>query len=152
MSGSGSERSGSCGADCRMLTQSVAEESMHVRDYYIAAMQTIKARGLLVGIITNNWPMSFGAINMDWLRSHAHVVVESHIEQVRKPDRRIYDTCQQRLAALDATLQSPEIVFLDDIAGNLKVPRQMGWHTIHVRGDGKDALAELMSLIGLAKL
>lgn len=66
-------------------------------------------------------------------------------QEIRKPHPQIYQRCEERLKALRPGLISEDIVFLDDIARNLKVPRSMGWRTIHVRGDGKDALRELFS-------
>ena len=77
-----------------------------------------------------------------------HIVVESAVEGIRKPDPRIYALVCERL---DVT---PDVcVFLDDLGVNLKPARAMGMTTIKVV-DPTDALVELgghldLELVGL---
>ena len=63
---------------------------------------------------------------------------------MRKPEPRIYElTCQ----ILNA--RPTQMVFLDDLGGNLKPARAMGMATIKV-GDPTEALASLETLTGVS--
>lgn len=56
------------------------EQSFKLRQHFVDAMNVIRERGLLIGVITNNWPNTFAQLDMQWLGKTAHVVVESYRE------------------------------------------------------------------------
>lgn len=128
------------------------ERGIEVRAHFLDAMDRLRAAGHLVAVITNNWLGSFGSVDMAQLRERAHVVVESYVEHVRKPSPAIYDATLKRLRAIDAALDESRLVMLDDIARNLKCPRSRGWSTIHVKGDGREALEQLSRVLQQARL
>ena len=115
------------------------------RPEMLTAISRIRAEGLRVAALTNNWaspdgrpePNGFHALNFD-------VVVESSVEGLRKPDPRIYELVLTRLG-IDAS----DAVFLDDLGINLKPAREMGMTTIKVV-DPKTALAELEQVLGFS--
>jgi putative hydrolase of the HAD superfamily len=113
------------------------------RPRMLAAIRTIRARGLRTAALTNNW-IGDGTQQRNWLGELFDVVVESAVEGLRKPDPRIYHVALERLG-VEATLT----VFLDDIGRNLKPARQLGMTTIKVE-DEAQALAELAETLGFA--
>ena len=143
-------------ADCRAAGLEICARTMfewmaeasQPRDSMLAAIRTIRARGLRVAALTNNWATEQpprGGHPSDGtrsLRERFDVFIESSVEGMRKPDPRIYRLACERLAV------SPhEAVFLDDIGANLKPARQLGLTTIKV--DEPDAaLGELASILG----
>ncbi len=114
------------------------------RPRMIAAIRAIRARGLRVGALTNNWVAdepSENRMGQD-LRGLFDAFVESAIVGLRKPDPRIYQhVCRELGVSPGAS------VFLDDIGTNLKAARALGMHTIKV-DSAEQALAELESALG----
>lgn len=137
-------------ADCRALGLEVdatrlmayITEARAPRPQMLAAIDRIRAHGLRVGALTNNW-VADGRRPTDGLRHHFEVFVESAIVGLRKPDPRIYELiCRQLDVAAART------AFLDDIGSNLKPARALGMATIKVT-DPDQALRELGGLLGL---
>jgi putative hydrolase of the HAD superfamily len=126
--------------DGRHLMAKIAEASVP-RPRMLEAIRRIRAAGLRVAALTNNW------ITTDAPRSHldAHfdIVVESAIVGLRKPDPRIYTLVCERLG-----VPPPRVAFLDDIGRNLKPARALGMATIKV-DDPDQALRELGALLAL---
>jgi putative hydrolase of the HAD superfamily len=118
------------------------------RPAMVAAIDTIRARGLKVGALTNNWaPSSTERDTAPNALGHMggfDVVVESAVEGLRKPDPRIYELVCDRLGVRPA-----EAVFLDDLGVNLKPARALGMMTIKV-ADPAAALDELAAVLGFA--
>ena len=108
----------------------------------LEAIRRIRARGLRVAALTNNWVTSRGASSP--LRGHFDVFVESAVVGLRKPDPRIYELVCARLGVAPA-----RVAFLDDIGRNLKPARALGMATIKV-DDPDRALEELGALLGFA--
>jgi len=141
-------------ADCRAAGQQVEAAAMmeairaesQPRPVMLAAIQTLRAEGLRVGALTNNWVSEEPAesrLGLD-LRGLFDAFVESALVGLRKPDPRIYTRACQALGV------APErAVFLDDIGANLKPARALGMHTIKVESP-EQALAELGRALGLA--
>jgi putative hydrolase of the HAD superfamily len=136
-------------ADCRAhgvavdgarLMAYIAEAS-RPRPRMLAAVRTIRERGLGVGALTNNW-VADGRRPTDELRGHFDVFVESAVVGLRKPDPRIYE-----LVCAALRVAPPEAVMLDDIGANLKTARALGMATIRVIDPGA-ALGELEALLG----
>lgn len=118
------------------------------RPAMVLAITTIRARGLKVGALTNNWAPSSTerdtAPNALGHMGNFDVVVESAVEGLRKPDPRIYELVCARLE-----VAPPDAVFLDDLGVNLKPARALGMTTIKVT-DPDTALAELTAVLGFA--
>jgi len=133
--------------DARALLE-VVGRGFGPRPAMARAISRIRAEGLLVAALTNNWadaggrPSPNSVDSMDFF----DVVVESSVEGIRKPDRRIYDLTLERLE-----VDAAEAIFLDDLGINLKPARAMGITTIKVSDPG-DALRELESVLGFPLL
>ncbi len=112
------------------------------RPEMVTAIEHIKAAGLRVGALTNNWASSGERVNGGRHALPFDVVVESAVEGIRKPDPAIYTLVCDRLSA-----QPGECVFLDDLGVNLKPARSMGMTTIKVL-EPASALAELADHLG----
>jgi epoxide hydrolase-like predicted phosphatase len=111
------------------------------RPRMLQAIASIRAHGLRVGALTNNW-MVGGRRPTDDLRRHFDVFVESAVTGLRKPDPRIYELVCRELGVTPA-----RAVFLDDIGRNLKPARALGMATIKVE-EPAQALRELSALLG----
>ena len=105
------------------------------------AVRAAKAAGKRTGLLSNSW----GVDRYD--RTHFpqmfDAVVISGEEGIRKPDRAIYDLAVERMA-----LPAEQIVFVDDLPGNLKPARDLGMATVH-HEDGRATVRELEALLGL---
>ena len=115
------------------------------RPIMLEAIRRLRARGLRVGALTNNWRREGPEDDVipHRLRSHFDAFVESRVVGLRKPDPRIYE-----LACRELRVEPARTAFLDDIGGNLKPARALGMATIKV-DDPARALAELGTLIGM---
>ncbi len=127
--------------DAREMMRRVAEIAVP-RPAMLEAIRKLRAGGLRVAALTNNWiteDQGTGA-----LRAFFDVFVESIAVGLRKPDPRIY-----QLVCRELDVEPAEAVFLDDIGSNLKTARALGMTTIKV--DEPDAaLAELERVAGLS--
>jgi len=126
--------------DAREMMRRVAEVAVP-RPAMLEAIRRLRAGGLRVAALTNNWiteDQGTGA-----LRSFFDVFVESAVVGLRKPDPRIYQLVCRELDVAPAAA-----VFLDDIGNNLKAARALGMTTIKV-DDPDTALAELERVVGL---
>jgi epoxide hydrolase-like predicted phosphatase len=105
------------------------------------ALRSAKAQGVTTGLLSNSW----GVDRYD--RSHFpqlfDAVVISGEEGVRKPDRSIYELAVGRMA-----LEPGQIVFVDDLAGNLKPARELGMQCVH-HTSGGETVTQLERLFGL---
>jgi putative hydrolase of the HAD superfamily len=122
-------------------------EAAQPRPRMLAAIRTIRERGLRTSALTNNWVGETGTTRSGGLGELGplfDVVVESAVEGLRKPDPRIYELVLRRL-----DVSAAQAVFLDDIGGNLKPARAMGMTTIKV-DDEAQALADLSRVLGFA--
>lgn len=137
-------------ADCRArgfevnaarLMAYVAEVAVP-RPRMLEVIRRLRARGLRVGALTNNWVVGERRLGDD-LRGHFDVFVESAVLGLRKPDPRIYEVACRQLG-----LPPPRIAFLGDFGLNLKPARALGMVTIKV-DDPERALGELGGLLGL---
>lgn len=151
--------------DASRVMATIGEEG-GARPAMLAAIGRLRAAGLRVGALTNNWSdervasTSTGPDRLTSLLGAAGVdgdvgadagspvdlfdaVVESSKVGLRKPDPRIYELALERLGVTaDVT------IFLDDLGINLKPARAMGMATIKVV-DHVVALRELGSLLDL---
>jgi putative hydrolase of the HAD superfamily len=112
----------------------------------LTAIACLREAGFKVGALTNNWAHAEDGDRDDGtraLRDRFDVFIESSVEGLRKPDPAIYQLACDRLGASPA-----EMIFLDDIGGNLKPARAMGMATIKVDTPER-ALSELSALVGM---
>jgi len=134
--------------DCR--AQGVTLDGARMMDYIaearaprpqmLEAIRRIRARGLRVGALTNNWKSE--RVGAHPLREHFDVVIESAVVGLRKPDPAIYELAAERLG-----LPPERCVFVDDLPGNLKPARAIGMATVLHRGDAEATLAEVDALL-----
>lgn len=135
--------------DGRVLMERIAEASVP-RPRMLEAIRRLRAAGLRVAALTNNWvtdtsrhaPDGAGTARSR-LDPHFDVFVESAVVGLRKPDQRIYVLVCEKLG-----LEPSRVAFLDDIGRNLKPARELGMATIKV-DDPEQALRELGALLGL---
>ena len=129
----------------RVMFEWMAEESQP-RPAMLTAIGAIRARGLRVGALTNNWAHDEAKTGPNdgtrALNDLFDVFIESSVEGFRKPDPQIYRLACKRLA-----VEPSEAVFLDDIGANLKPARELGLTTIKV-DDPATALASLTEILG----
>jgi putative hydrolase of the HAD superfamily len=139
-------------ADCRAqgveisgadIMTAIAEAGVP-RPAMLEAIRRIRARGLRVGALTNNWKREGPEDDVipHRLREHFDVFIESRVVGLRKPDPRIYT-----LACRELGVPPERTAFLDDIGRNLKAARELGMTTIKVDEPGQ-ALRELGELLG----
>ena len=140
-------RSRGAAVDARRLMAVIAEAGVP-RPRMLEAIRRIRARGLRVAALTNNWMgdtpsgAAAPARGARALWERFDVVVESAVVGLRKPDPRIYALVCEKLALAPA-----RVAFLDDIGRNLKPARELGMATIKV-DDPDAALRELGTLLG----
>jgi len=115
------------------------------RPIMLEAIARLRAHGLRVGALTNNWRRDGDADDAlpHRLRAHFDAFIESRVVGLRKPDPRIYE-----LACRELSVPPPRTAFLDDIGANLKPARALGMTTIKVDDPGV-ALRELGAVLGL---
>ena len=119
-----------------------------VRPAVIHAIDVIKARGLSLGLLTNNIALPDDADSdpryreMHLIRARFDAIVESAVAGCRKPEPRFYEMACELL-----DVEPGACVFLDDLGVNLKPARAMGMTTIKVL-DGEQALGELSTALG----
>ena len=123
--------------------------SGEIRPEMVEAVRRIKAEGLGLAVLTNNFAPPPGAERSETREAAlAEVmalfdhVVESSKVGVRKPDPRFYELACETLG-----IEPAEAVFLDDLGVNLKPARAMGMTTIKVV-DLDQTLAELEAVVG----
>ncbi len=114
--GLGDERAS--GLADRIFSSIVAEEEL------FAALRIARANGIRTGLLSNSWGLE--RYPHEQLPQLFDATVISGREGVRKPDEAIYRIATERLA-----LPAEEIVFVDDLPGNLKPARALGMITIH---------------------
>lgn len=125
-----------------------------VRPDMVAALDTLKAKGLRIGCITNNVPggkMGIKGAGMARSEQAANAVaaimarfehvIESSKAGVRKPDPAIYLMICEKLG-----VEPSECVYLDDLGINCKPAAMLGMHAIKVTS-GEQALADLSAVL-----
>ena len=126
-----------------------ALRSPALRPVMVEAVTRLRTAGLPLALVSNNVrPMErTGALGE--LLDLFHVVVESSVEGIRKPEPEIYRRAVTRLSsAVGCELTAADCAYLDDLGVNLKPARALGMHTVKV-ADPPAALAELARLTGI---
>ena len=120
------------------------EQAATPRPAMLDAIDRLRTTGLRVATLTNAWDTPGRGARLTSVLGRFDTVIESFRVGMRKPEPRIYElTCQ----ILNA--RPTQMVFLDDLGGNLKPARAMGMATIKV-GDPTEALASLETLTGVS--
>ncbi len=103
------------------------------------AVALLRTGGVRTGLLSNSWGVS--TYPADTLDELFDVLVISGELGVRKPDPEIYAIAVQRMG-----MPAEALVFVDDLAGNLKPARALGIHTILHR-DTAQTIAELHAVL-----
>lgn len=99
------------------------------------AVARLRAAGVKTGLLSNSWGTA--TYPADQLTRLFDVLVISGELNVRKPEPGIYDIAVERMG-----LPADQLVFVDDLRGNLKPARALGIHTVH-HVDNASTLAAL---------
>jgi epoxide hydrolase-like predicted phosphatase len=128
-------------ADCDGLIERLWAD-MGPDDEMIEAVAAFRARGVRTGLVSNSWgtALKYEAELMERLFD---ATVISHLVGMRKPDEEIY-----RVAADEIGLPPSELVFVDDLPGNLKPARAMGMATV-VHRTAAETIPQLEDLLGV---
>lgn len=134
-----------------MMTQSKKPDP-----YMYPALKKLKASGQFkLAALSNNVVFPEGhflhKMSEDGIRNMFEIFVGSSVVGMRKPDREIYEyTMEQIRSKWGRDLRPEDVVFLDDIGGNLKTARGLGMRTIRViLGKTDDAVRELEKITGM---
>ncbi|MGD1934868.1 MAG: HAD-IA family hydrolase [Candidatus Phaeomarinobacter sp.] len=129
----------------------IALLSGDVRPEMLAALKTIKAKGLRVSCITNNVSAGEGA-GMASTHDKAKAVqaimdefehiIESSKAGVRKPHPKIYEMALEALG-----MDAADAVYLDDLGINCKAAHEVGMKAIKVTS-AEQALTDLEAVVG----
>jgi putative hydrolase of the HAD superfamily len=131
----------------------IALLSGDVRPEMLAALKTIKAKGLRVSCITNNVSAGEGAgmastsekaKAVQEIMDEFEFIIESSKAGVRKPHPKIYEMALEELG-----VEAADAVYLDDLGINCKAAHQVGMKAIKV-SSADQALADLEEVVGFA--
>jgi putative hydrolase of the HAD superfamily len=105
------------------------------------AVASAKRQGVRTGLISNSW--GAGRYELDRFPELFDGWVISGEVGLRKPDPEIYAMAAERVG-----LEPGDLVFVDDLPGNLKPARAMGMATVHhVRAE--ETIPQLEELLGV---
>jgi putative hydrolase of the HAD superfamily len=117
-------------------------DALQANDPMIELMRDLKARGLRMGLLTNNvreWePLWRVMVPIDEI---FEVVVDSAFVGCRKPDPEIYEIILERLG-----VPAGDCLFVDDVEANCEAASAMGMTAVHFR-DNDQAIAEIRSAV-----
>jgi putative hydrolase of the HAD superfamily len=108
----------------------------------IEAVADFRERGVKTGLISNSWGTAL-KYEEDLMARLFDATVISHLVGLRKPDEEIY-----RLGAEKIGLPPEDLVFVDDLPGNLKPARAMGMATV-VHRSAAETIPQLEELLGV---
>ncbi len=90
-----------------------------------AFVEDLKDQGLVVGVLSNTFPLTAEAIRSNgWYEGYSPVILSSDV-QLAKPDREIYKLLLERLK-----LNASQVIFIDDQEKCLAPAKNMGFHTV----------------------
>ena len=114
-------------------------EHLHPNEPLIAHMRELRARGVRMGLLTNNvreWEPLWRAKLPD-VEEIFEVIVDSAFVGMRKPERGIYELTLDRLG-----LEAADCVFLDDLQHNVDAADELGMRGILYRS-AEQAIEEI---------
>jgi putative hydrolase of the HAD superfamily len=131
----------------------VVEAEVRLLDGLLAAMEPsgtlwelvadARAAGVRTGLLSNSW--GFSPYPMAQLEASFDDIVLSGAVGLRKPDPAIY-----RLAADRLGVAVEDCVFVDDLAGNVRVAVELGMVAVHHTGDDVATWAAVTRALGLS--
>jgi FMN phosphatase YigB (HAD superfamily) len=95
-----------------------------------------------MGLLTNMYPMMLKAMTDKGIMPEANwdVVIDSTIEDCRKPDLSIFKLAEQK-----ANVKGNKILFVDNTVSNIKVSKEFGWETFfYDSANHKKSCADLL--------
>ena len=116
---------------------------MRIDPVMVAAVEAFRAAGVRTGLLSNSWGPRGASYDTALFERLFDALTISGELGVRKPDQRIYDAAVQHMG-----LAPEQLVFVDDLPGNLKPALAMGMHTIAHR-DTAATIAELERVLGV---
>jgi epoxide hydrolase-like predicted phosphatase len=145
--------------DAEKLFLTMMTQSKRPDPFMYPALKKLKASGKFkLAALSNNVIFPEGhflrKISEDEVKSIFEIFVGSSAVGMRKPDRDIYEYTMEKIRSKwGRELQPEDVIFLDDIGGNLKTARSLGMRTIRViLGKTDDAVRELERVTGLKLL
>ena len=124
-----------------------ADPAAVLRPEALQAIQTAKAAGCALAVLSNELDLFYGADFRDRLPvlKAFDLIVDATHTGILKPDPRAYQAVS---GALD--LAPDELVFVDDQMRNVSGAQALGWHTVHfdVRAPAA-SYAQALRLLGL---
>jgi putative hydrolase of the HAD superfamily len=88
----------------------------------------VRKRGVVVAAMTNNMSREADLLSRPELARLFDVAISSADAGLAKPDLAFFRHAEARLRAT-----GEEVVFLDDMLGNVEAARSLGWRAIHYR-------------------
>ena len=117
--------------------------NLHPNEELFAYYRALHARGLRLGILTNNvreWePLWRAKLPIDEIFDD---VVDSAFVGMRKPEPEIYALALSRLG-----VEAGDCAFVDDLQVNVDAARELGFHAVRFR-DTAQVVAEIDALLG----
>jgi epoxide hydrolase-like predicted phosphatase len=145
--------------DAEKLFLTMMTQSKQPDPYMYPALKKLKASGKFkLAALSNNVIFPEGhflrKMSEDGIRNMFEIFVGSSVVGMRKPDRDIYEYAMEEIRSKwGRELRPEDVVFLDDIGGNLKTARSLGMRTIRViLGKTDDAVRELEKVTGMKLL
>lgn len=114
--------------------------SLDTNEELLDTVAAYRAAGVRTGLLSNSWGAS--TYPADRLAQLFDVLVISGEHGVRKPEAGIYALAVERMG-----LPADQLVFVDDLRGNLKPARALGIHTIH-HVENASTIAALRAVLG----
>jgi epoxide hydrolase-like predicted phosphatase len=108
----------------------------------IEVVAAARSAGIRTGLISNSWGTAL-KYDEGVIERLFDATVISHLVGLRKPDPEIYALAAERIG-----LPAQELVFVDDLPGNLKPARAMGMATVHHTA-AAETIAQLEELLGV---
>lgn len=97
----------------------------------------LKKKGYIVGILSDQWPLSKKAlISKEDFKLFNPVIISCNVG-FRKPDLKIYKLLFKRLKKKDKKMKMNEILFVDNRMWNLKPARKLGMKVILFKDNKK---------------
>lgn len=107
--------------------------------YHLA--KKIKQKNVRIAVLSN--VNVFPGVILKWIHVHKGFdpVILSYEEKIRKPSPEIYERAIRKMG-----IKPQEIIFVDNLPGNLKSARGAGMQTIHAVGT-RQVAADLKSIL-----
>lgn len=94
----------------------------HTHEGVLKLILELKEKGIRIAIISNTNELHWSYLEKILPIESFEVILLSHICQIEKPDKRIYQILEERTG-----LKNKEILFFDDIQENIYTASSLGW-------------------------